>query len=122
MLRRRNWMQGAAALLAGTGLGCLLTARSSLAQDGSGSNFANSIDNTKLTELEDQLRYGLRCVTPSQIEYVGMVADAVEQGRIPRAMVNLVYRWSLERNPRVPFPYFQFALRELAKRRGITLP
>ncbi len=121
MLRRRNWMQGAAAFLAGTGLGSLFTSRCALAQDGSG-NSANSIDNTRLTELEDQLRYGLRCVTPSQIEYVGIVAAAVEQGRIPRAMVNLVYRWSIERNPRVPFPYFQFALRELAKRRGITLP
>ncbi len=126
MLRRRSWIKAVTAVFTGAGLGSLgldglYLPGSVSAQEGFGNNFANSIDNTNLAKLEDQLRYGLRCVTPAQIAYVGIVANAVEQDRIPRAMVNLVYRWSLERNPRVPFPYFQFAIRELAKRRGVSL-
>lgn len=117
MLIRRRWIKGLVALFAGAGI-CNSLPRIASAQG----NPANPIDSSKYVRLEDQLRYGLRCVTPAQIEYVGIIADAVEQGRIPRVMVNLVYRWALERNPSVPLPYFQIAMRELARRRGITLP
>jgi hypothetical protein len=122
MLRRRNWITGAAAILAGTGIGNFLAPRISQAQDSGTAPPGSAADGAKQPRLEDQLRYGLRCATPHQMEYVKLVADAVEQGQIPREMVNLVYRWSLERNPRVPFPYFQFVLRELGKRRNLPVP
>lgn len=72
--------------------------------------------------LEDQLRNGLRVSRPEQAVFVRLVVRAVDDGRLPQGMVNLVYTWALEKNSRIPFPYFQFAMRELASRRGVTLP
>ncbi|MGN6547052.1 MAG: hypothetical protein ACTHK7_18500 [Aureliella sp.] len=76
----------------------------------------------EIVRLEDQLQNGLRTFTPEQRQYVSQVVALVEQGRLPRAMVNVVYTWALKRNPSVPLPYFQVALRALAERRGIAVP
>ncbi len=121
MLKRRSWVKAAFALLAGSSVTSGLVSERAEAQEGFGNNFANSIDSMHLVKLEDQLRYGLRCARPGQIEYVQTVARAVDEGRLPRAMVNLVYRWATQRDTNVPFPYFQFALEELARRRGISI-
>lgn len=118
---RRSWVKAAVALLAGSSVSSGVVANRAEAQEGSGNNFANSIDSMHLVKLEDQLRYGLRCSRPGQIEYVRTVSRAVDDGRLPRAMVNLVYRWAIQRDTKVPFPYFQFALEELARRRGLSI-
>jgi hypothetical protein len=120
MIMRRSWLK---AVLAALGIGTsIATVNSVVGQEGSGYNPTNSIDATHLANLEDQLRFGMRCTRPEQIEYVRLIVNRVETGQIPRAMVNLVYRWALKRNPAVPLPYFQIAMRELARRRGVTLP
>ena len=75
-----------------------------------------------IVRLEDQLMNGLRVVTIEQRIYVSQIVAMVEAGLLPRAMVNVVYTWALKRNPKVPFPYFQVALRALAERRGIAVP
>lgn len=75
-----------------------------------------------VVRLEDQLQNGLRTFTPEQRAYVSQVVSLVEQGRLPRAMVNVVYTWAIKRNPSVPLPYFQIGLRALAERRGLTVP
>lgn len=121
MLIRRSWVKAAFALLASSSVSGGFLAKRAEAQEGFGNNFANSIDSFHLVKLEDQLRYGLRCARPGQIEYVQMVSLAVEEGRLPRGMVNLVYRWAKQRDANVPFPYFQYALEELARRRGISI-
>ena len=121
MFGRRSWVKAAIALLAGSSVSNVLVAERAEAQQGFGNNFANSPNNMHLVKLEDQLRFGLRCFRPEQVQYVNTVTAAVEQGRLPRAMVNLVYRWSIDRNPSAPFPYFQFALEELARRRGYSI-
>jgi hypothetical protein len=76
----------------------------------------------EVVRLEDQLMNGLRVVTPDQRNYINQVVALVDQGQLPRAMVNVIYKWSLKRNPRVPLPYFQIALQALAERRGISVP
>lgn len=76
----------------------------------------------EVVRLEDQLMNGLRVVTPDQRAYVNHIVGLVNQGRLPRAMVNVVYTWALKRNPKVPLPYFQFALQALAERRGVIVP
>ncbi len=121
MLFRRSWVKAAIALLAGSSVSNTLVADRAEAQEGFGNNFANAAGNMHLVKLDDQLRFGLRCFRPEQVQYVNRVTEAVDQGRLPRAMVNLVFRWSIERNPSAPFPYFQFALEELARRRGISI-
>lgn len=110
----------ATALVAGL-LG-LLPLRTGRGQQGVSINNAERLTERNVVSLQDQLRNGLRATTSSQFQFIGNVDMYVRQGRIPRAMVNLVYEWALKRNPKIPFPYFQFALRALAKRRGVLLP
>ncbi|QDV22963.1 hypothetical protein [Aureliella helgolandensis] len=117
MYARRIWLKVALATIVG-----FVSARVSHAQQGRGSNGAERQSNSHAASLEDQLHYGLRAVTPAQLKFVKTVVQYVDEGRIPRAMVNMVFTWARERNPRVPFPYFEFAMRELTKRRGTTLP
>ncbi|MCC6510779.1 MAG: hypothetical protein IT423_16865 [Pirellulaceae bacterium] len=76
----------------------------------------------EIVNLEDQLLNGLRVVNSQQRAYVQQIVALVNQGKLPRAMVNVVYTYALKRNPRVPLPYFQYALHALAERRGVAVP
>ncbi len=92
------------------------------AQSGIDANEAERMLDLNMVQLEDQLVKGLRLTTADQKQYIQGVLLAVQNGQIPRAMVNVVFVWSRERNPKFPFPYFRIALRTLAARRGVTLP
>ena len=96
-LVRRRWIKSVA-------LGALawVTARPIAAQQGFGSQRG-------VPSLTDQLTKGLRATTPQQLAFAQVVVANVENGKLPRGLVNLVYKWALERNPRYPFPYFQYA-------------
>ncbi len=115
MSSRRYWMQAVLAGLFG-----VLTTQNSRAQEGRSFNSAE-LRTRNAVPLEDQLINGLRVTTPGQRAFVQLVVLRVNQGRLPRAMVNLVYEWAIKRNPSVPFPYFQIALRILSRKRGISL-
>ncbi len=117
MLGRRLWLASVIAAAC-----ALLPYKRGAAQQGSGNNAAERQSSQNVAPLADQLAKGLRAVTPEQLQFVQVVVAAVDQGQLPRAMVTLVYRWALERNPRVPFPYFEYALRTLSQRRGVVLP
>jgi len=84
-------------------------------------NTATDVLDLNSVELRVQLQNGLRVFLPEQQEFLDRVLVAVDSGQIPRAMVNMVYVWSQRRNKKVPFPYFEFAMRTLAERRGVTL-
>ena len=118
MLGRRRWIKSAAIAV----LSLLPLHRTSAQQTGGSSNAAERQADHHVVALGDQLKYGLRVVSPDQELYVQKVVALVDQGKLPKALVNLVYRWALERNPSVPFPYFQYALRVLAKRQGVIIP
>ncbi len=92
-----------------------------LAQEPTSRNLAESGSGRGLVDFEIQLSRGLRVFLPQQKAFVSSVVLLVQQGKISRAMVNTVYAWSLKRNPSVPFPYFEFAMRALARRRGVTI-
>ncbi len=99
----------------------LLPVPAVLAQQGSSFNGAEQMRSTRnVTPLIDQLRVGLRVNRDSQVEFLQLVVAKVEAGELPIAMVNVVYKWAISRNEKYPFPYFQYAMLELAKRRGIT--
>ncbi len=117
MLGRRLWITSAiVSVLA------LLPGKRSRAQQGNSHNSAERLSSQNIATLEDQLNKGLRAATPEQKQFVQTVVMYVDQGKIPRAMVNLVYKWALERNESIPFPYFEYALRVLSKRRGVVIP
>jgi hypothetical protein len=116
MLGRRFWLKSTLmSFLA------VLPGRRLVAQQGNSFNAAERLDERHITSLHEQLTKGLRVVSPEQQQFVKVVVAHVDQGVLPRAMVNLVYKWALERNPKFPFPYFEYSLRTLAQRRGITL-
>lgn len=84
-------------------------------------NVAEQMLDLNTVELRIQLQNGLRLFLPEQQDFVDQVLNAVDSGQLPRAMVNMVYVWSLRRNRKYPFPYFEAAMRALAERRGVTL-
>lgn len=99
----------------------LLPVSALMAQQGSSFNGAEQMRSTRnVTPLIDQLRVGLRINKSSQLAFLQLVVQKVEAGEIPQAMVNVVYKWAISRNEKYPFPYFQYAMQELAKRRGIS--
>ena len=89
--------------------------------EGFDSNLAEQMLDLNTVELRIQLQNGLRIFLPEQQEFVDKVLVAVDSGQIPRAMVNMVYVWSLRRNRKIPFPYFEIAMRTLSDRRGVSL-
>lgn len=120
---RREWLK----LLSGVVTGGLLVLISSMwgranAQETFSRNLAESNGGRGLVDFEIQLSRGLRVFLPQQKAFVSTVVGLVQQGKVSRAMVNTVYTWSLRRNPSVPFPYFEFAMRALARRRGVAIP
>jgi sulfite exporter TauE/SafE len=114
--KRRNSL----ALLASS---LILASNTAQAQQGVSFNSAEQIqaNRTGVTPLIDQLRVGLRTNQTQQIAFLQTVVQKVESGELPRGMVYTVYRWAISRNGRYPFPYFQYAITDLAKRRGVTL-
>ncbi len=103
------------------GLTGLVPLRQSLPQEGQSINSAERLGEQNVVSLEDQLLNGLRTVTPAQRQFVKKVSMYVRMGKLPRAMINLVYDWALQRNPKVPYPYFEFAMKVLSRRRGVLL-
>ena len=84
-------------------------------------NEAERMLDVNTVELGIQLKRGLRVFLPEQEQFIDRVLVEVGNRRLSRSMVNVIYIWSLRRNPKVPFPYFEFVMRELAKQRGVNL-
>ncbi|XZE33522.1 hypothetical protein SH501x_004308 [Pirellulaceae bacterium SH501] len=92
------------------------------AQDMLDFNEAERMMSLQTVELRDQLVFGLRTTQAGQQAFIDHVIARVEAGEIPRSMVNVVFVWARKRNPRIPYPYFEIALRLLAERRGVVFP
>ena len=92
------------------------------AQDGLDFNEAERMMSFNTVELKDQLYFGLRTFLPDQQAFVDDIVARVEAGELPRSMVNVVFVWSRKRRPKIPFPYFEIAMRVLAEKRGVILP
>ena len=108
-----------------SGLFAALTSFSSglvYAQDGLDFNEAERMMSFNTVELKDQLYFGLRTFLPEQQAFVDDIVARVDSGELPRSMVNVVFVWSRKRKPKIPFPYFEIAMRLLAEKRGVILP
>ena len=90
-------------------------------QDGFQINEAERMMSFNTIELKDQLYFGLRTFLPEQQAFLDVVVAKVESRELSRAMVNVVFVWAKKRNPKIPFPYFETALRLLAEKRGVIL-
>jgi hypothetical protein len=71
--------------------------------------------------LEDRLKSGLKCRRQDEFNFVAIVAQRVRTGKIPEALVLQTMQWSLKKNPKFPFFYFQFAVKKQADALGVSL-
>jgi hypothetical protein len=115
---RKLWGIASGLTLALLAIPCAPVARS---QDFASSNEAERMLELNMVQLEDQLVNGLRLTNREQRLFIRRVIHEVEQGRLPRSLVNVVFVWAKEKNAKYPFPYFQIAVRILAARRGVDL-
>jgi hypothetical protein len=76
--------------------------------------------NTQPT-LEDRLKSGLKCRRQDEFAFVSLVAQRVRTGQIPEPLVLQTMQWSLKKNPKFPFFYFQFAVQKQADALGVSL-
>jgi len=120
MSRRRSIglsLFGATAIMISLAFLHLETANS---QDGFNPNDAERMMSSNVVELKEQLYFGLRTFRPEQRAFLDQVVTKVENKEISRAMVNVIFIWAQKRNPKVPFPYFEIALKLLAGKKGVT--
>lgn len=78
--------------------------------------------------LHDQLRVGLKATTKADLEFINLVVLRVNQGKLPRKVVDATFLWARNRyktrpsNHRLrPIVYFQPALERQAKKIGVVL-
>jgi hypothetical protein len=72
------------------------------------------------TTLKKTLEAGLKARRPQEFAFLAMVAAKVEDGTLPRSLVESTFFWA-RRQGRYPFVYFQAGLRERAKRIGVVI-
>ena len=71
--------------------------------------------------LEETLKFGLKCRRPTEFAFVELVVQKVNMGQLPRDMVLSQFDWAREKNAKVPFPYFEFGMRKRAAALGVSL-
>ena len=71
--------------------------------------------------LQDRLKSSLLCRRKEEFDYVALVVQEVDQGRLPVAVVLSTMKWAIKQRPHFPFYYFQFALRRRAAPYGVSL-
>jgi hypothetical protein len=75
----------------------------------------------QVATLKETLEKGLKARLPSEFKFIHHVVALVNHGSLSREMVLSTFSWSLKKNERIPFPYFQFAMRAHAKELGVNL-
>lgn len=95
-----------------------------IAQEGAG---AAETEGRKLP-LKEQLTLGLKATTKEDKEFISLVVQKVEQGTLPRPLVDSTFLWARERANRKshsrslrPIVYFKPALAARAKMMHLTL-
>jgi hypothetical protein len=120
------WMVGAAGLL--VGLGGLTASLNGQQLPAPIRPQSQSDLEGRQVKLKDQLRVGLKAKTKADIAFIDSVVLKVEQGKLPRKMVDGTFLWARNRekthptsHPLRPMVYFQPALTLRAKAIGVKL-
>jgi hypothetical protein len=78
--------------------------------------------------LEDQLRVGLKAVTKADFAFIDLVVEKVDEGELPRRLVDSTFLWARKRvvtrrqdYRKRPMVYFQPALVLRARAIGVKL-
>jgi hypothetical protein len=106
-MNRRHWIRTFVSALAA--LGCGPVARSAFAQSG------------QAADLNETLRFGLKCRRPLEFEFVALVVQKVDQKLLPRELVLSAMTYAQLRNKERPYPYFEFSMKKRAAAIGVEL-
>lgn len=71
--------------------------------------------------LRDTLVNGLRATRDDQKRFIEHIVELVDDKKLPVSLVYAAFRWARKNRSDYPFPYFKYAIRELAKRKGIPI-
>ena len=71
-------------------------------------------------DLQKTLAEVLRARRPEEFAFIDRVVELVDHGTLPRDMVVSTFNWA-RKKPRNPFQYFEFGLRERAKKIGVSI-
>ena len=74
-----------------------------------------------VADLEQQLTSGLKIRLEEEQKFVDAVIVLVEQKRLPVSLVKSAFHWSRRKNPKVPYPYFERAMRLTAEKIGVAI-
>ncbi len=82
---------------------------------------AVSQEQPRVADLNETLRFGLKCRRPIEFEFVDLVVQKVENKELPRALVLSMFDYSRKKRPNQPFPYFQAGMKKRAEAIGVAL-
>jgi len=88
---------------------------------GPGAFAEEPVGGAQVISLEDQLNTGLKTRRPEETEFIEKVARLVNEGKLPRKLVDSTFMWAVRRRQTYPFPAFERALRLQADRLGADL-
>jgi hypothetical protein len=108
-MNRRRWLQGLGSFAWG------------LLPLGALSLFQQAAANPMVANLDETLKFGLKCRLPSEFAFVDLVVLKVNQGQLPRDLVLSQFDWARQQRADIPFPYFQFGMRKRAAKLGVDL-
>ena len=81
---------------------------------------ANRGENFRGPTLQERLEKGLKARRPSEFAFLANVAKRVEEGSLPRTLVDSTFFWARNKRP-YPYTYFERGLKERAKKLGLTI-
>ncbi|MCR9117000.1 MAG: hypothetical protein NXI22_08665 [bacterium] len=93
---------------------------SSVAQDPQAANSEGDIG-AEVRELNEVLKARLYARRDEEIAYIDAVTKMVDEGKLPRSLVQSTYLWARYKKPR-PFIYFQRALQLRAEKMDLKTP
>ncbi|HWL74695.1 MAG TPA: hypothetical protein VNQ74_12560 [Burkholderiaceae bacterium] len=91
-----------------------------LAAETAEGSVTNRGENFRGPTLQERLEKGLKARRPSEFAFLANVAKRVEEGSLPRSLVDSTFFWARNKRP-YPFPYFERGLKERAKKLGLTI-
>ena len=75
----------------------------------------------QVADLEDQLKSGLKARLPNEFAFIAKVVQSVHDRRLSSGEVKSVFQWARRKNEKTPFPYFERAMRIVARKKGVSL-
>jgi hypothetical protein len=91
-----------------------------VAAEGTEGAVANRGENFRGPTLQERLEKGLKARRPSEFAFLADVARRVEEGTLPRNLVDSTFFWARNKRP-YPYTYFERGLKERAKKLGLTI-